>query len=297
VSSSPPTRNGCPPTAEPDTAALHRRARGENFTVASYLLPTRIRRRLMSIYAFARLVDDIGDEIPGNRMVLFDKVSRDLDRLYAGFVPPHQLYRDLAATINECRVPREPFDQLIAANRQDQVVRTYATFEDLLAYCDLSANPVGHLVLYVLEAATPERMARSDGVCTGLQLAEHWQDVAEDFRRGRIYLPQEDLARFGCSEADLGAPRAGDALRRLMAFEVERARDLLGRGAPLARDLGGRAGLAVAAFVAGGHSALDAIGRAGYDVLSGTPRAGKARRSLDVLRTIGALWISGSGRR
>ena len=180
-------------------------------------------------------------------------------------------------------------DLLIAANRQDQEVRTYASFDDLVAYCELSANPVGHLVLYVLGAATPKRMALSDSVCTGLQLVEHWQDVAEDLARRRVYLPQEDLERFGCPVEGLGASRPSRAFRRLMAFEVGRAGTILDEGAPLARDLGGRAGFAVAAFVAGGRSALDAIARAGYDVLSVRPRPSRARRAWTLVRTLAGL--------
>src|SRR5207249_9498178 len=148
----------------------------------------------------------------------------------------------IVPTVRRFDIHPEPLRRLIAANRQDQEVSTYATFEDLSRYCELSANPVGHLVLLVLEASTPDRIALSDSVCTGLQLVEHWQDVAEDLTRGRVYLPREDLERFGVTRQDLGATRPTHAMRRLMAFEVDRARELLDRGAPLARDLRGRAG-------------------------------------------------------
>jgi squalene synthase HpnC len=261
------------------------RAADENFPVASWLLPRATRAHLMAVYGFARLVDDLGDDAPGDRSRLLDWLEGELDLVYSG-EPTHPLMGRLAPTVRRFAIPREPFDRLIAANRQDQVVTEYADFQDLLAYCELSANPVGHLVLYVLEAATAGRMALSDSVCTGLQLVEHWQDVAEDLRRGRVYLPRHDLERFGCTREDLAAHRAGNAFRRLMAFEVGRARELLDRGAPLARDLGGRGGLAVAAFVAGGRSALDAIGRAGYDVLSRSPRPSRSRRVWDLVRTI-----------
>jgi squalene synthase HpnC len=259
------------------------KAGSENFPVASRLLPRATRSHLTALYGFARLVDDIGDEAPGDRSRLLDWLDGELSLVYQG-APTHPLMRRVARTVHRFDIPPEPFQKLIAANRQDQVVSAYGTFDELVAYCDLSANPVGHLVLYVFERFTPERVPRSDAVCTGLQLVEHWQDVAEDIDRGRVYLPQEDLDRFGVVRTELMAPRASIALRRLMAFEVGRARQLLDDGAPLARDLGGRAGLAVAAFVAGGRSALDAIRRAGYDVLSRRPRPSRASRAWTFLR-------------
>jgi squalene synthase HpnC len=266
------------------------KARSENFPVASRFLPAAIRHHLFAIYGFARLVDDIGDEAPGDRLRWLAWLEDEVDRVYDG-TPTNPLMRRLVPTVIRFGIPREPFDQLIAANRQDQEVQAYATFGELVRYCELSANPVGHLVLYVLEKATPSRMRRSDDVCTGLQLVEHWQDVAEDLARGRVYLPQEDLDRFGVGRGDLSAPRAGIAFRRLMAFEVGRARDLLDRGAPLAADLEGRAGLAIAGFVAGGRSALDAIGRAGYDVLSSSPRPSRPRRAWTFLRVAAGAWV------
>ena len=156
-------------------------------------------------------------------------------------------------------MPREPFVRLIDANRADQRVSRYATFEELVGYCALSANPIGELVLGVFGIATPERIAYSDSICTALQLAEHWQDVAEDRDRGRVYLPAADLRSFGVSEGDLAAPHAGARVRALIAFEVERARELLGAGEPLLATVRGRKRLALAAFLAGGWAALDAI--------------------------------------
>jgi len=261
------------------------KAGSENFPVASRLLPRATRQHLMAVYGFARLVDDIGDEAPGDRSRLLDWLDGELSLVYGG-APTHPLMQRLVPTVHRFAIPREPFQRLIAANRQDQVVTAYGTFEELVAYCDLSANPVGHLVLYVFEALTPARMERSDAVCTGLQLVEHWQDVAEDLRRGRVYLPREDLDQFGVGREDLATRHAGIAFRRLMAFEVGRARHLLDHGAPLAGDLGGRAGLAVAAFVAGGRSALAAIGRAGYDVLSRRPRPSRTLRAWTFLRVL-----------
>jgi squalene synthase HpnC len=257
----------------------------ENFSVASVLLGRRARGHLRAIYGYARLVDQVGDEIPGDRRELLDAVEVDLERAFAGRAE-HPLLRRLSVSIAELDLPREPFQRLLEANRRDQATSRYRTFSELLEYCDLSANPVGELVLYVFGVATPQRIALSDRVCTALQLAEHWQDVAEDHRRGRVYLPAEDLDRFGVTDSDLGAERATHALRSLMEFEVERARSLLDEGAELTRLLRGRARVAVAGYVGGGRAALDAIAAAGYDVLAATPRAGRARRAR---RTLGAL--------
>ncbi|HZD78856.1 MAG TPA: squalene synthase HpnC [Actinomycetota bacterium] len=273
-------------TAVPRPDAVMARVQGENFPVASRLLPAEVRRDLLAIYGFARLVDDAGDEAAGDRAALLDHLEREVDLLFAG-APTHPLFRRLVPTVRRHRIPDQPFRRLIAANRQDQTVRRYPTFSDLRAYCELSANPVGHLVLHVLEAATPERVALSDDVCTGLQLVEHWQDVREDHGRGRIYVPQDDLVRFGVPEAILGSDVPTEAFHALMAFEEGRARSLLASGAPLAATFRGRARYAVAAFAAGGLAALDAMARADHDVLSGSPRPGALRRArwlLAVLR-------------
>jgi len=248
------------PSAEAIGSAAAAQASGENFPVALRLLPGRYRRRLEAVYGFARAVDDMGDEAPpGERARLLDALEADLGRLYqfqdpalreepAGdpvlsraSVPPGPpqagpqigVVRALAPVVGACAIPQQAFADRIRANRQDQVVSRYPRFSDLVGYCRLSANPVGRIVLHVFGAATPERMILSDRVCTALQLAEHWQDVAEDFQAGRIYLPAEDLERFGVAESDLAAATAGPQLRALMAFEVERARQLLDEGAPL----------------------------------------------------------------
>jgi squalene synthase HpnC len=187
-----------------------------------------------------------------------------------------------------CAIPAQPFLDLIQANRQDQTVSRYQSFGDLLAYCRLSANPVGRLVLHVFGAATPQREALSDKVCTALQLAEHWQDVAEDLRAGRIYLPAEDMERFGCSERDLAAPAAGPGVRALIAFEERRARALLDEGAPIVGTLRGAARAAVAGYVAGGRAALAAIAASGHDVLRATPRPGRWRVAAEIVRAYAA---------
>jgi len=265
--------------------AVLARAETENFPVASRVLPRRVRGHLLAVYGFARLVDELGDSAPGDRLAALDALERDLDRAYAEHAE-HPLLVRLQPTLRECSLPRAPFARLIEANRVDQRVSRYATWEELRGYCALSANPVGELVLGVFGMATPARVAFSDSICTALQLIEHCQDVAEDFAHDRIYLPGEDLARYGCAPRDLSATRdgvtqhAGEPLRALLAFEVARARELLTAGTPLIDELRGRERLAVAAFVAGGRAALKAIERAGYDVLSGPPRAGGRRRLL-----------------
>jgi squalene synthase HpnC len=241
---------------------------------------------LEAVYGFARLVDDTGDVAAGDRLAVLDSLEEDLHRAFEGRAE-HPLLQRLTPLVREVRVTPEPFVRLIDANRQDQSVSRYRTWEELAAYCQLSANPVGELVLGILGLATPERIRLSDDVCTGLQLAEHLQDVGEDLRRGRIYLPLEDLNRFGVAVADLHAERPGNALRALLVFEVVRARTLLAEGVALVSSLGGRARLAVAAYVGGGRAALDAVERSGYDVLRRSPRAGRAAR---VRRTAEVLW-------
>ncbi len=198
--------------------------------------------------------------------------------------PRLSVVRALAPAVVGCAIPAQPFRDLIEANRQDQVVSRYPTFGDLLDYCRLSANPVGRIVLHVFGAATPEREALSDQVCTALQLAEHWQDVAEDLRAGRIYLPLEDMDRFGCAERDLAAPHAAPKVRALIAFEEQRARGLLDAGAPIVGTLRGAARAAVAGYVAGGRAALAAIAASGHDVLRATPRPGRARVAAELVR-------------
>lgn len=276
-------------------------AAAENFPVALRLLPRRYRGHLAAVYGFARTADDMGDEAaPAERLGLLDELEADLRRLYrlvpssapgkpAGEredAPRLPVVRALAATVVACQIPAQPFLDLIEANRQDQVVSRYPVYDGLLAYCRLSANPVGRIVLHVFGAATPEREALSDQVCTALQLAEHWQDVAEDFGRGRIYLPQEDMARFGVTEADLAGCQTPGRVRELLVFEVERVRRLLDEGRPLVRTLSGWGRVAVAGYVGGGYAALDAIRRTGYDVLGGPPQASKPAMALAALREL-----------
>lgn len=258
----------------PALDAVLAKGRHENFPVASRLLPRRERHHLLALYAFARLVDDAGDEAGERAPELLDGIEVDLDRVYTG-TPEHPVLRRLQATVHERALPRDPLQRLIEANRRDQVFTRYESFDELLRYCELSANPVGELVLRVFSAATAERMGLSDRVCTALQLVEHWQDVKEDLARGRVYLPREDLEAFGVDEAELSACSASGRLRRLLAFEVARTRELLGAGRPLVRTLRGFPRVAVAGFVAGGEATLRAIERGDYDVLRAAPRASR----------------------
>jgi squalene synthase HpnC len=264
--------------------AMAARAGGENFPVALRLLPARRRQQLMAVYGFARMTDDIGDLAPApDRLRLLDELEADLGRLRDGSAERAEV-RALAAVVTECAIPLQLFADLIQANRQDQVVSRYQSFGDLLGYCRLSANPVGRIVLHVFGAFSAQRAELSDHVCSALQLAEHWQDIAEDLRAGRVYLPREDMDRFGCSEADLATAPAAPQLRELVAFEVGRARGMLDTGAPLVGMLRGTARAAVAGYVAGGRAALAAIAAADHDVLGGPPPPRKHRVAAELLR-------------
>jgi squalene synthase HpnC len=271
-------------------ADVRAKAAAENFPVAMRLLPRRYRQHLMAVYDYARTVDDAGDLAPhGERARLLTDLAEDLSRLYAvladGRADPPALpaVAGLAAAVADCRIPMQPLLDLIRANEQDQVVTRYATIGELLDYCRLSANPVGQIVLHIFGCYSTERALLSDRVCSGLQLAEHWQDVGEDMRAGRIYLPAEDLRAHGCAEEDLLEPRAPARLRRLMAFEANRAGLLIDGGAPLIGTLRGAPRAAVAGYVAGGRAALAAIAGADYDVLAATPRPGKARTAAELV--------------
>ncbi|MEV6957765.1 squalene synthase HpnC [Streptomyces sp. NPDC051207] len=299
------TVTGTARVPDPERGTLDKAA-GENFPVAPFFLPRAWRTDLMAVYGFARLVDDIGDgdldpggadarllgvdpERAGDRLLLLDAFEADLHRVFAS-TPRHPLLRRLQPTVRRCSLTPEPFLGLIAANRQDQLVGRYETYDDLLAYCELSANPVGRLVLAVTGTATPERIRRSDAICTALQIVEHLQDVAEDLRRDRVYLPAADMKRFHVQEADLAARTAGASVRALVAHEAARARALLDDGMPLVSSVHGRLRLLLAGFVAGGRAALDAIAAAEYDVLPGPPKSGKLR----LLREVG-LTLRGEG--
>jgi squalene synthase HpnC len=250
---------------------LRGRERAENFPVALRVLPRRLRADLAAVYDVARVVDDLGDDAPGDRVAQLEAFAADLATIWQGGTPRAAVLRRLAGTVRGRGLPQQPFDRLIQANIVDQRVTRYATLDDLLGYCRLSADPVGRIVLDVFGVATPQRLAWSDRICSALQLIEHWQDVAEDRRAGRIYLPAEDLHRFGVAETDLDAARSTPAVRDLIAFEAGRAREMLLGGLPLLRELRGWARLAIAGYVAGGLAAVDGLCRAGWEVLPGSP--------------------------
>lgn len=265
--------------------ALRRQQHAENFPVALRLLPRRLRTNLVAVYDVARVIDDLGDQAGGDRTALLTAFGRDLATIWDGGQPQHPVLRRLAPVVAARGLDREPFERLVQANLVDQRVHRYATYQQLRGYCTLSADPVGRIVLALFGRVTPATTELSDRVCTALQLIEHWQDVAEDRRTGRVYLPQEDLAAFGVTETDLDGPVVSPALRRLMAFQLSRAAELLDSGAPLVGLLHGWARLAVGGYVAGGRATLDALRRADGDVLAGPPRP----RRRDVLRHLARL--------
>ncbi len=259
-----------------DVAAVARRARTENFPVASLLFPRRLRPHLRAVYGFARLVDILGDEVEGDRLAALDELEREVDACYGG-EPTWPVMRVLQPTILEFSLPREPFLGLIEANRMDQRIAEYATWDDLREYCRHSADPVGRLVLGLLRlGGDAELVAASDDVCTGLQLVNFLQDVPRDLALGRIYMPRDDRERFGVTE--LGRP--SPELTKLLQFEAERARGLLARGQVLHSRIGGRVGRAVGLFARGGLAALDALEAARWDIFTQRPRPSRARLAL-----------------
>jgi len=284
--------------------AVAAKASAENFPVALRVLPKRWRAGLTALYGFARLVDDVGDEpLPGmsqhasqetitaTRLKLLDELQSDVQRIYddKGPEPDLQAIKALKRTVLDCAIPAQPFYDLIQANRQDQLVTRYDTYEQLEAYCKLSANPVGQVVLYIMKAATPERIRASDSICTALQIIEHSQDVAEDLANGRIYLPRQDMETHRVTEADLAKNAASKHVTDLIRFEADRAKQLLDDGAPLVGTLKGAARLAIAGYVAGGRATMKAIEASGYDVLRSTPRPGKT----DTLAMMASCYIKG----
>ena len=247
-------------------ARIDARASGENFSVAPVLAPRAARPHLRAVYGFARLVDNLGDEAAGDRGALLDELERELEG------PPRtEVMRRLQTTIADCALPLEPFRRLIEANRIDQVRRRYETWDEVREYCTYSADPVGRLVLGIYgRAGEPELVALSDSVCTGLQLVNFLQDPPRDLSLGRVYLPQDELRRFGVADRDLAGPLT-PPVAELLRYEGARARSLLEAGLPFRKALGGRAGLSVALYARGGLAALDALERAGWDVFTGRP--------------------------
>lgn len=272
--------------------SLRRQRHAENFPVASRLLPRWLRAPLIAVYEVVRVIDDLGDRADGNRTALLAEFERDLAMVWETGRPEHPVLRALVPVVQARSLDREPFERLVHANLMDQRVHRYATYAELRGYCALSAEPVGRIVLALFGVGAAGgrnclAVELSDRVCAALQLIEHWQDVAEDRRAGRVYLPQEDLAAFGVAETELDGTHACPALRRLMAFQITRAAELLDSGAPLVRLLHGWARLAVAGYVAGGRAALDALRRVDGDVLAGPPRP----RRRDLIRhLVGGRW-------
>jgi squalene synthase HpnC len=274
-----------------ETEILGRMAR-ENFKVASRLLPVSVRSSLVAYYRYARMVDFLGDEYTGDRRAALDWFDAETRRALAGQTGPvHPVVADAAESVTILGLDPSVLLDLVAANRLDQSRSEYATFTELLDYCQLSANPVGRFVLGLFGCDDEKRLRWSDSICTGLQLAEHWQDVVEDARVGRVYLPSDDLRRFDVSTSDLLRSPASPQWRALMVFEVARARRLLDEGRPLIASLRGVRRWAVAGFWAGGHAALDAIAMTDFDVSGGARRPDPLR----VARHMAAAGSKGAG--
>lgn len=254
------------------------RRRDENFTVVSWFLPKRLRPYFFALYAFCRWTDDLGDEAAGDRMALLDAWDRETRACFAG-ERATPLFVALGRTANECAVPQDLFLRLIEANRIDQRQTRFETCDDLLRYCSYSATPVGRMVLCVLGYRDEERGRLADATCTGLQLANFWQDVSRDLAQDRVYVPLEDLRRFGVTEDALRGGVADERFRAMMRFEVARARALFAQGRALEPMVDRRARTDVRLFRLGGEAVLDAIARAGYDTLTKRPRVGKARKA------------------
>ncbi|MDX6228913.1 MAG: hypothetical protein QOI76_2303 [Frankiales bacterium] len=273
------------------SSALRDLERAENFPVALRILPRAVRSRLATVYDVARVIDDLGDRAESDREELLLQFRRDLAEVWGTGRPVSPVLQELVPVVRELGLSPEPFDRLVQANLQDQRVATYDSFEDLLGYCRLSADPIGRLVLAVFGAATPRTEELSDRVCTALQLLEHWQDVAEDRANGRVYLPQQTLREHGIEEHDLDAAATSPRLRQALRAETARAEQLLGSGTELLGMLRGWARVAVAGYVGGGQATVRALRRADFDVLAGPPRP---RRRDTALR--GALLLSGVSR-
>lgn len=257
----------------------------ENFSVATWFLPGRLRQHFFNVYAYCRISDDLGDEVgdPDASLALLDQWQAELDACYRGS-SRHPVFVALAETVREFDIPKQPFDDLLAAFRQDQKIRRYETFDDLLGYCRNSANPVGHLVLYLCGYRDSQRQALSDYTCTALQLANFWQDVSDDYGKGRIYLPLEDLRKYRVGEEDIPAARNTPAFCEMMRFEVERARDWFKQGWPLVGQVDRELAVDIELFSRGGQEILNAIERQGYAVLGRRPVISKPRKLALVAR-------------
>jgi len=264
------------------------RSHYENFSVASWFLPKPLRQHFFNVYAYCRISDDLGDEVgdAAASLRLLDQWEAELDACYDG-KPRHPVFVALAGTIRQCDIPKHEFVDLLTAFRQDQTVTRFPTFDDVLNYCHYSANPVGHLVLYVCGYRDAERQALSDFTCTALQLANFWQDVSVDYEKERIYLPLEDLQRFGVNEQDIASRNNTPEFCKLMQFEVGRARDWFERGLPLIKKVDRDLAIDLDLFSRGGLEILRAIEAQGYAVLGRRPAISKSRKLALVAR---AAW-------
>jgi squalene synthase HpnC len=257
----------------------------ENFSVATWFLPARLRQHFYNVYAYCRISDDLGDEVGDAQqsLQLLDQWEAELNACYGGS-PRHPVFVALAATIAQFGIPKHEFSDLLIAFRRDQTVTRFEAFNDVLGYCRYSANPVGHLVLYLCGYSDAERQQLSDSTCTALQLANFWQDVAVDYGKGRIYLPLDDLRRFSVTEDSIAQRRATPQFIDLMKFEVQRAREWFERGLPLVKKVNRELAVDLELFSRGGQEILNAIERQGYDVLSRRPVISKPRKLWLVAR-------------
>jgi squalene synthase HpnC len=257
----------------------------ENFSVATWFLPQRLRQHFCNVYAYCRISDDLGDEVgdPSASLQLLDQWEAELDACYCGS-PRHPVFVALAETVRKFDIPRQPFADLLAAFRQDQTVTRYETFQDLLNYCRYSANPVGHLVLYLCGYHDSRRQTLSDFTCTALQLANFWQDVSRDYAKGRIYLPLEDLQQYGVSEKEISSVRNTPAFCEMMQFQVHRTRDWFRQGMPLVGEVDRDLAIDIELFSRGGQEILNAIERQGYAVLGRRPAISRVRKLALVAR-------------
>lgn len=287
-----------PPTLDEARAWCRRLAEShyENFHVASWFLPQRLRPHFHAIYAYCRVSDDLGDEVPDHdaALALLDQWGEELDACYRGEVR-HPVFVALAETIRACDIPKEPFADLLVAFRQDQTVTRFAAMQEVLGYCRYSANPVGRLVLYTCGYRDAERFALSDHTCSALQLANFWQDVRVDYGKGRVYLPREDMERFGADESMIAEQRFTPQFRELMRYEVEYARQMFHAGMPLIGMVDRELALDLDLFSRGGLEILRAIERQGYDVLRGRPSISKPRKAALLMRALAGRLFAGRG--
>ena len=264
----------------------------ENFSVATWFLPKKLRQAFFNVYAYCRISDDLGDEVgdPAASLALLDQWQTELDACYAGN-PRHPVFVALAETVRKFQIPKHEFSDLLIAFRQDQTITRFETFNDVLAYCRYSANPVGHLVLYLCGYDDFERRQLSDYTCTALQLANFWQDVSVDYEKGRIYLPLEDLRSYQVHEEDIAHRRNTAAFCTMMQFEVNRAREWFARGLPLVSKVNKDLAVDLELFSRGGQEILNAIERQNFAVLGNRPAISKPRKLALVSRAaLSKLW-------